>query len=63
MGENKKQSKPGEKTTSKEALPPVTVDLGEAVDPFERVQKRTVAIPTEESPTEAKEQINAVVKR
>lgn len=64
MAETKKQQpstkNPVEKTGQST---PESVDLGAPIDPFERVQKRKIAIAPGSTAEEKKDQITAVVKK
>jgi PKD repeat protein len=66
QNDNKKQhvtDNSSEKELVTNNTPPVTIDVGDAADPFERLQTQKVAIIPWSTPQEKSEQVQAVVKR
>lgn len=60
--ENKKKTPP-ESTTPEKNITPPTIDVGDAADPFERLQTKKIAIVQWSTAEERAEQIQAVVKK
>lgn len=67
MADTKKNDKPAEETAENNEKTkknePATLDAGEAVDPFERLTKKRVAVPKSLNAAESTEQVTSVIKK
>ena len=65
MTDPKKTEQPNvtEETTVSEEKTPAVLDTGDAVDPFERLQKKQVAVAPGSSREEVQQQVQSVVKK